>query len=117
LLDVSLTSLAGTATVLAHGELDLATAPLLRARLDEAAAGGLPVVADLRAVSFMDSTGLQVLMHVHDASQEEGRRWTILASAAVMRVVQLAALEERLPISGEEPAPDRHGGPADPYSP
>ena len=98
MLDVSLTSLAGTATVLAHGELDLATAPLLRARLQAAVQEGKDLVADLRGVSFMDSTGLQVLMQIDDASSQDGFRWTILASGAVMRVVELAVLEDRLPV-------------------
>lgn len=106
ILDLSLASSNGRATITAHGELDLATAPLLRDRLEAAAEEGRDLIADLRGVSFMDSTGLQTLMHAEDASREGGWTWTILASEAVMRVVELAALEERLPVrrAGEEPA-------------
>ncbi len=104
MLDVSLSSLDGTSTITADGELDIATAPLLRGRLEEAAGAGRRVVADLRRVSFMDSTGLQALMHAEDASTPDGWTWTILASDAVMRVVELAALEDRLPVRREPPA-------------
>ena len=105
MLDVSLSSVDGKAHIIAEGELDLATAPLLGARLQAAVQEGRDLVADLRGVSFMDSTGLQVLMHAEDASREGGWTWTILASEAVMRVVELAALEERLPVrrTGEDP--------------
>jgi anti-anti-sigma factor len=98
MLDVSLSSVDGKAHIIAEGELDLATAPLLRARLEAAVREGEDLVADLRGVSFMDSTGLQVLMQIDDASSQDGFRWTILASGAVMRVVELAVLEDRLPV-------------------
>jgi anti-sigma B factor antagonist len=86
------------------GELDLSTSERFREALTELVDASPYVAIDLRAVSFMDSTGLQALMQADDASAQDGWTWTILASDAVMRVVELAALEERLPVRREPPA-------------
>src|SRR2546421_11615313 len=40
------------------GEIDLAAAPVLRAKLEPLVMGGRAVVVDLRAVPFLDSAGL-----------------------------------------------------------
>jgi anti-anti-sigma factor len=56
------------------GEIDIATAPLLERRLTEAEARDAPqLIVDLDRVSFMDSTGLQVLV-AHTSSETNGRR-------------------------------------------
>jgi anti-sigma B factor antagonist len=49
-----------------RGEIDMATAPRLRAALDRAV-GAREVRLDLRAVEFMDSSGLSVLVAGHQA--------------------------------------------------
>jgi len=49
----------GTSTVHAAGEIDMATAPQLRQCLSTLSGS---VVVDLRAVSFLDSTGIGVLV-------------------------------------------------------
>jgi anti-sigma B factor antagonist len=60
----------GTARVRPAGELDVATAPELEARLRDARSNGFRrVVVDLRGLDFMDSTGLTLLT-----------RWTLEAS-------------------------------------
>jgi anti-sigma B factor antagonist len=49
-----------------RGEVDMATAPRLRAAF-ERAAGAAEVRVDMRAVEFMDSTGLSALVAAHQA--------------------------------------------------
>jgi anti-sigma B factor antagonist len=44
------------------GEIDLATAPELGARLSEIPTGSSTVIIDMSEVSFLDSTGLSVLV-------------------------------------------------------
>jgi anti-sigma B factor antagonist len=54
-----------------HGELDVASAPVLQRQL--LALLKLPIACvalDLRELDFMDSTGLSVLVRVHRAAQE-----------------------------------------------
>jgi anti-anti-sigma factor len=55
-------SLNGEATIVVKGEIDVATAPVLSARLDEAINGCRGrVVVDVTAMSFIDSRGLSAL--------------------------------------------------------
>lgn len=62
--------------VIAHGEVDVATAPALRGALGEAEMRHLddgvngPIAVDLSGVTFIDSTGLGVLL----GSARRGRR-------------------------------------------
>ena len=84
------------AIVQPHGELDLATVETLRAALDggEKAAR---LVLDLRGLSFIDSTGLQLLVALHQRAQRERLQLTIMAPAApVDRAIQLCGLDEEL---------------------
>jgi anti-sigma B factor antagonist len=55
----------GAPVVVVRGEVDLATAPALRAALDEAVKASGRVEVDLRDTSFMDSCGLHALAAVH----------------------------------------------------
>ena len=61
-----------------HGEIDLGTAPVLREGLSwvlEHRTG--PVVVDLSEVSFMDSTGVHVLLDTLELLKLENRRLAI----------------------------------------
>ena len=56
------------------GELDIATAPALRARLDAAAeAGTHRLVIDLSAVSFLDSVALATILHAKQRLPHDGK--------------------------------------------
>lgn len=64
----------GSVELRVAGEVDMATAPLLDAALAEclAANGARPVILDLAAVTFMDSTGLRVVIGAHKALLSQG---------------------------------------------
>ena len=83
--------------VTVQGEIDLVTAPLL----SEAFVGlGSRIIVDLRAVSFMDSSGLAVL--IQQKSQMEGGELRIVADgSAVLRLFELSGLTAFF-----EPTPD-----------
>ena len=51
----------GAAVIVVEGDIDIVTAPELRAELDSLVPGG-DVVVDLCETPFMDSTGLHVLL-------------------------------------------------------
>lgn len=69
-LTIELIHLDGSAVLAVCGEIDMATAPQLRHAVQEAQAHGVPIVLDMAQVTFMDSSGLHVLLDEHLASGE-----------------------------------------------
>jgi anti-sigma B factor antagonist len=98
-LDVTVDARPGSnvTTVAVAGELDLSTAPELERWLDRAQVDGRPLVLDLRGVSFMDSSGLRVILAADARARSSGRRLVLVAGpVGVQRVFQLTLLDRRL---------------------
>jgi anti-anti-sigma factor len=91
----------GTAVHIALvGELDISTASRLEDELgrQEAERPDL-IVLDLQRLTFMDSTGLRLLISADSRAREEGRSVAILqGTEMVQRVMRLTRLDERLNI-------------------
>jgi anti-sigma B factor antagonist len=82
------------------GELDLATAPRLCGRLDEARAQRVRrVVIDLTGVDFCDSTGLRALVGASTELRHAGGRLAVVAlpGGAVARLFDVTGIREGLP--------------------
>ncbi len=81
------------AVVAVSGELDLYSAERLqRAVAALHAAGHDRIVIDLRAIEFIDSTGLRLLIGLHQAAEREGRRLSLVrAPQPVQRIFELTA--------------------------
>ncbi len=79
-----------------RGEIDLHTAPLLRARLNEVTdLGEDVVVVHLDEVTFMDSTGLGVLVGAHKAQRAHGGTLELVCSAPrLLRILELTGLQQ-----------------------
>lgn len=91
----------GDASVLTVcGELDLRTAPELEERLDRAFTSGAElVIADLRQVEFMDSSGLRVLLAAHQRAQDSRRRFALVRGGdQVERVLKLTGVRDILVV-------------------
>jgi anti-sigma B factor antagonist len=86
--------------VVADGELDLSTAPLLEAALLAAEATDTATITlDIDAVSFIDSTGLRVLLEAHTRSLADSRRLRLTqGSPQAQRLFVLAAVGDVLPF-------------------
>jgi anti-sigma B factor antagonist len=82
------------------GEVDIATAPAISQALDAIHAdGGGPVLLDLRAVSFMDSTGLRLVIREHQrAGADGGLRVDVGRGSEVHRLLELTGMLDLLPI-------------------
>jgi len=82
-----------------EGELDIATAPEVEAALRDAAgepAAG-PCVLDLRALTFMDSSGLRTILSANGAARRGGRQLRIVAGPpAVQRVFEICGVTDGL---------------------
>ncbi len=91
--------------IAACGELDLATAAQLEARL----AGNIDTVLDLSELSFIDSTGLRVLAGIAHRAQAEAWEFTVRnPQPTVLRVIRLVALERLLGLESQQaPASQR----------
>lgn len=86
--------------IAARGEIDRSTAPRLSDALRRAAcAGGGPVTVDLCEVTFMDSSGISVLLNAVRRLTRRGRQMSLVcAREDVLRVFQLAGLATTLEI-------------------
>jgi anti-sigma B factor antagonist len=84
----------GVGRVELSGELDIATAPQLEQRLNEALSTGCRrVVVDLRGLSFIDSTGLVLLARWNLASRQDGFRLSLVqGDDRIRRVFELTGL-------------------------
>jgi anti-sigma B factor antagonist len=72
-----------------HGEIDLATAHQLRCWLDSLVALAAPAyVVDLRPVSFVDSTGLNLLLRLRRRVLEGGGTFSVLCTPGTRRLLR-----------------------------
>lgn len=87
---------AGGATVVrCVGEIDIATAPYLRERLQQLQIDGpADLVLDLDGVSFIDSVGLGALIGAHKRARVlQGTLTIVCTSRPVLRVLTATALD------------------------
>jgi anti-anti-sigma factor len=98
------------AIVQSRGELDLVSVETLRAALDGIKSAAR-LVLDLRGLSFIDSTGLHLLVALHQRAQRDGFQLTLLAPAAPLdRAIQLCGLDKALPFVAPVDAIDSEPG-------
>lgn len=83
-----------------EGELDLATVPDLTARLCELHDDQPErIVLDLRALSFMDSTGLAAIIDANLHSRRDGRRLELICDGGQAgRLLQLTGVDRQLTL-------------------
>jgi anti-anti-sigma factor len=94
-----------TAWVRPVGELDLDTAPRLEDALAIVRAGDpARLVLDLRRLTFMDSTGLRLVIRWDGVAREEGFDFAIVPGPdVVQRVIELTGMDDQLAVA-EPPA-------------
>jgi len=82
------------------GEIDLSTVGNVESGLRTAIDGKSGVMAlDLREVSFLDSSGLRLLLRLHKELDEAGRRLVVVQGPRrVARVFELTGAEAQLEI-------------------
>lgn len=86
--------------VSASGEIDVATAPPLRDRLQALTASGrATLVVDLRAVTFLDSTALGVLVGALKRCRESGGDLPlVITEPRILKVFEITGLTDVFPI-------------------
>ena len=95
-LDIGTSVVDGRTVVQVVGEIDVYTAPQLRERLDaEIDAGRYDLVVDLSGVSFMDSTGLGVLVgRLKQIRLNDGSMRLVCAHDRVLKVFVITGLDK-----------------------
>jgi anti-anti-sigma factor len=91
----------GRAVVIAFaGELDLASASAAQAELDRVAGSDVErVIADLSGLTFMDSTGLAILVKASRAAKESAHRFVVIKGGPqVERLFALTGMDEELEL-------------------
>jgi stage II sporulation protein AA (anti-sigma F factor antagonist) len=87
-------------TICLFGELDLATADAAadeigRVEADDARS----IVLDLSGLTFMDSSGVRLMLTAHARSRGDANRLTMLrGGAAVQRVLEMCGVDRLLPF-------------------
>lgn len=97
-VDLSVSSTERGAVTVVHvaGEIDVYTAPLLREVLDkQVAAGRTNLVVDLEKVTFMDSTGLGVLVgRLKLVRGQNGSLRIVTAQERILKVFKITGLDK-----------------------
>ena len=90
----------GVHTVALTGELDLATAGEVDKELARVeATDAESIVLDLSGLTFMDSTGVRLVVTAHARSRADANRLTLRrGQAAVQRVMELSGVDVLLPF-------------------
>ena len=84
-----------------EGELDLAGEAVLEAALGSARAAGGPVTVDLTDLHFIDSSGLRVLVKLHNAAVTDGFEYRLIPGPPqVHRTFALCGLDRTLAFAG-----------------
>jgi len=89
--------------VVPHGELDLVTVPRLEAQIEALRSRGFESVAlDLRQLTFMDSTGLRLLLRLQAESRSNGFRFVVIdCEGPVRRLLRLTRIDGQFDYAEE----------------
>lgn len=87
-----------------RGELDMATAPQLATRIARAISGGVTrATIDLDRLSFIDSTGLGVLISSMRRLRRRGGSLTLVCSEEkILRAFRITGVDQLLTIEAAE---------------
>ncbi|MGA2211482.1 MAG: STAS domain-containing protein [Acidimicrobiales bacterium] len=96
-LEVEVEQSGETPVVRVVGEVDIATAPALRERLEQVLASATRVVVDLSEVTFLDSTGLSVLVGAWkqlSGEDSEGDLRLVVVRPTIQKVLEITGLDQ-----------------------
>jgi anti-sigma B factor antagonist len=90
----------GYVIVAVAGEVDIATVDRLRERLTALAARGVPLIADLDQVSFIDATGLGALAGAARQAADHGTSlYVVCDRPQTRRLFRVTGLDRQIPLA------------------
>ena len=113
ILDVQAGERDGFAHLVLRGDLDLSTVPKVDEALRRIEESRPPlIVLDLSGLSFLDSTGLRLVVTADQRAREGRRRLAVVrGSESVQRVFSITKLDEHLDMVDDVSAVDSAGTP------
>jgi anti-sigma B factor antagonist len=108
----------GIAIAEVTGDIDISTAAGLRERLSGLADSGQPLIVDLNRVTFIDSTGLGVLVSAaRRAAARGGSLHAVCSRPQTRKLLWLTGVDRRIPLTATvdgalmllTPSPDAPG--------
>ncbi len=105
--EVTETSSSPTPALSVAGELDMNTAEVLAEYIERYLVNGVTALTiDLRRLEFMDSSGLRLLIDLHDRSRHEAWRLTLISPVheAATTVLRVTGADTALPFEPGAPA-------------
>ena len=115
-LDVTLGHAGDAPLVALRGELDLSTTPKVEHALARLESNGASVIIiDLRGLTFLDSSGLRLILEADGRARREDRRLLVVPGPReVQRVFRVTLTDARIEFIGDplaiEPIEDGAGG-------
>jgi anti-sigma B factor antagonist len=95
----------GASIVALSGELDIATEAQAMAELARAMDGCDVLIADLRGLEFLDSSGVRVLLATDLRAREHGTRFGVVrGEGMVARLLEVTRISQRFPVVDEPDA-------------
>jgi anti-anti-sigma factor len=89
----------GALLVSVEGELDISTADQLAEPGQVAVNTGSPMILDLSACPFIDSTGLRFVLHTYKELQEAGKAMVVVTDQEqVRKLFSLTAIDISIPV-------------------
>ena len=93
-LELELTAADGGTVITVRGEVDMATAPQLRDALNQVIeAGSQRIVLDCRALEFLDSSGIGVLVAARNRLGDDGEIVLDSPPAHVRKVLEITGVD------------------------
>ena len=98
-MEIDIQQRADVSVAALRGEVDLSSSPQARAAILDVLNGGASLLVDLSAVDYIDSSGIASLVEGFRLARDKELVFGLLAvSDAVLRVLQLARLDQVFPL-------------------
>jgi stage II sporulation protein AA (anti-sigma F factor antagonist) len=98
------------AVVSVQGDIDLTAFGAVESALDAARRGATVLVLDLRAVGFMDTSGLRLVISEQQRAVADGYRFLVVpGSGQVRRLFEIAGFPAGHPLFADAPAEPGRG--------
>ena len=82
-----------------NGELDLSTCDQLKPAADEAVFGHRPLILDLADCTFIDSSGLRLVLQIANGLAEDEVPMAVVAGeSSVRKMFSLTAIDQTIPV-------------------